>query len=411
MFRQAADAWAKEWGKKPIVLKKSDPGPVELGRPRGDGGYSYIHETSFKNVHLAVKILRSKQQKVFEKQKEEILMLEKISKSRHSHVVGLVGSYLYEEKRQGCFEIGILIWPLAHCDLRMVLENIDALSAWIGRLRDTNLTDSNERGQLEFEKDIILAVINRKSLGNVNSSAEMRSVRRRCKTRLERSFGCMLAAVAWLHSKSIRHRDLKPAQFLLSRDGLWLTDFGCSKEVELGTTSTYGEDKITVKYHSPERERAIRNGSDGTDRTKHGYPEDTFALGCTYLEMQFRILQVSRSDCPGPWEHKKEGWSYQANIDRIQTWMKPFKKKGDVGTTQSELADGVIWMMTYDVSKRPTIKQVRHWMSNEQCFWHLEDGSWSHDLFDSCCKPPLPSPLQTPKAISCGVRPMSAPSV
>jgi serine/threonine protein kinase len=411
MYKQAADKWVQQWGKRSVVLKKEDPEPVEIGTYRGGGGYGEVHETLFKGIPLAVKKLRSRQRNNYEKQKGEILMLESISKERHGHVVGLVGSYVYEEKRKGgFFEIGMLIWPLARCDLKTVLDNMDELSSWISRHKDMARLDEIQIKQLGSDIGALLAIIDRKSLNDVSSLQQLRQIREQCASRLQRSYGCMVAAVAWLHSRKVRHKDIKPAQFLLSSDGIWLTDFGCSKEMAPDASSTYGDENITEKYHSPERAMAISEGHDPNTIAiaKCGFREDVFTLGCTFLEMQFRVLQCWRSDCPGPWKNQRQRWSYQANISQIKTWMAPFDQINS--TTQSKVARMIRWMMTHSVAERPTIQNVGHWMMSEQYFWVLHKELWSHNLFGPCCTPAMPSTLRPVVTNISESRPRSAPS-
>jgi len=93
--------------------------------------------------------------------------------------------------------------------------------------------------------------------------------------------------VAYLYEQDIRHKDLNPSQILLSARGLWLADFGWSKNTSQLTNSvTNGDDRITLRYYAPER-------ATGAPR---GKPEHIFALGCIYLEIGYRLARVELRD-------------------------------------------------------------------------------------------------------------------
>jgi serine/threonine protein kinase len=56
------------------------------------------------------------------------------------------------------------------------------------------------------------------------SERKVNSLYHSSQKRLFESFLCISSAVSYLHHNSIRHKDLKPSQILLSPNGLWLTD-------------------------------------------------------------------------------------------------------------------------------------------------------------------------------------------
>jgi WD40 repeat protein len=81
-------------------------------------------------------------------------------------------------------------------------------------------------------------------------------------------------ALAYAHGQRVLHRDVKPSNLLLDRQGtLWLTDFGLAKDDGDDLTRT-GDIVGTLRYMAPER---FRGASD--PRT------DVYALGVTLYEM------------------------------------------------------------------------------------------------------------------------------
>lgn len=84
----------------------------------------------------------------------------------------------------------------------------------------------------------------------------------------------ILTGLSFLHSKGIVHRDIKPNNLLITKDGiLKLADFGCSKQViELSKFASYTGTSI---YMSPESHR----------QKDVGKKADIWATGVTIIEM------------------------------------------------------------------------------------------------------------------------------
>lgn len=100
-------------------------------------------------------------------------------------------------------------------------------------------------------------------------------------TLLKRSFGCLAFGLSWLHSNKIRHKDIKPANILISNGSVLYCDFGSALDGSLrNTTQTEGvPQKRTPRYISPETHHGeARNES-----------SDVWSLGCVYLEMLTRL--------------------------------------------------------------------------------------------------------------------------
>ncbi|KAF1941137.1 kinase-like protein, partial [Clathrospora elynae] len=89
-------------------------------------------------------------------------------------------------------------------------------------------------------------------------------------------FGCLAAAVNYLHQNRVRHRDIKPQSILVKDHQVLITDFGISRDwTDLGQGTTAGSASKTPQYCAPE---AAANQPRNTSA-------DIWSLGCVFLEM------------------------------------------------------------------------------------------------------------------------------
>ncbi|KAH7079482.1 kinase-like domain-containing protein [Paraphoma chrysanthemicola] len=335
---QALSAWNLRFGDRQIKLGRDDPEPFKARRRLGGGGIGIVHETRLDDIPLALK--RSYARRLTDQQLNEIKILGRISEERHHHIVELVGSYIHRQ-RSG-YELGLLIWPVAHCDLAAFLQDLDTLQTYL----DDGLSNFDE-ADLSSTLASMRILLNMEpqplSLGNIGlviANAQYRTME---------SMGCIAAAVAYLHSKKIRHKDLKPSQILLSPHGLWLTDFGWSRDMSEYTHSgTSDGDSMTKRYESPERARKE------TCRES----EDIFALGCIFAEMsQYWILYWL---CPPPlscpWSQK--GWSFQENLEAVHEFFE-YKVNPCLKDLHGPLVTRMIKeMLVSEPKRRPSMDDV-----------------------------------------------------
>jgi hypothetical protein len=89
---------------------------------------------------------------------------------------------------------------------------------------------------------------------------------------------CFIHALAEIHKRGYAHRDLKPENILLSPDnGLFLVDFGFSKNIADATVSSINTAKGTPAYMAPE----LWSGGGKTDLMR----ADVFAAGKILLQV------------------------------------------------------------------------------------------------------------------------------
>jgi serine/threonine protein kinase len=83
-------------------------------------------------------------------------------------------------------------------------------------------------------------------------------------------------AIYYCHSHRVLHRDLKPQNILLDKNGLLkLADFGLARAFGLPMRS-YTHQVVTLWYRSPEILLGSKN---------YGCPVDIWSIGCIYYEM------------------------------------------------------------------------------------------------------------------------------
>ena len=184
--------------------------------------------------------------------------------TRHPHVIQLVGSF-FQERRKGPPFAGILLSPAAESDLSNHLKHI-----------------------VHFEADHF--------------------------NELGMWLLCLCDAIEYLHSQNIKHKDLKPSNILVDGRGIYIADFGTSRQFEDGNSQSEGITSLTKRFCAPEADddTAVRHRS-----------ADIFSLGCCFLEMvtvmagktiqhiEDTVLEVK----------VRRGSKYYDKLPEISTWL------------------------------------------------------------------------------------------
>lgn len=125
---------------------------------------------------------------------------------RHRHIARVIGSYNRQGRGRGETFFGIVIKPLAQCDLGAFMDDIVDI-----RKSENFVSDE--------ELDILWD-----------------------------SFGCVASGLAYLHEEKVKHKDIKPANILVYEKKVLLTDFGLSTDFsEAGRSTTSGPTGYTQK--------------------------------------------------------------------------------------------------------------------------------------------------------------------
>jgi len=314
-------------GTSHVDYHKSEVLPLTEGEFLGHGMNGGVYETTCNGIRLAWK-RKYCRRKIGEREMREIEIIKKLS---HRHIIRLVGTYT-----QGPF-LGLLLWPIATCDLATLLEDVEWLQRreWVESGRSMKLPE-------DWNDNVVDRQARLEALG-VAFCDDLFLVRNSAVALLKQTIGCIVAAVAYLHSSGIKHKDLKPSNILLSRDGLWLADFGTATDFSLLSSSVTDEgERGTPKYFSPEVAKFAPSGR----------PADIFSLGC----IMFEIITMCEALEPGLSQELRRSHdkSFQSNLDTIVGWLETEDLSLESTPTDDYLLGLVRWMMEEEAAMRPT---------------------------------------------------------
>jgi serine/threonine protein kinase len=244
-----------------------------------------VYETICKGVRLAWKT-KYCPKGIRAEQLREMDILRRLS---HHHIIRLMGTYT-----QGLF-LGLLLAPVAVCDLKTFMEDIDTL-------RD------------RLTKGALCKIDHTEMMRRLDSlcpdSGGGSVLHQDAVSRLSCCFGCLIGVITYLHEQRIRHKDIKPSNVLLAHTGVWLADFGISSDFsDLSSSQSEATDRGTPKYFAPEV----------ASFKKSGRPSDIFSLGCIFLEMVALLGSVSLDELKAL--RPEQNGSFQANLQHKTSWF------------------------------------------------------------------------------------------
>ncbi|KAF2471545.1 kinase-like protein [Lindgomyces ingoldianus] len=290
--------------------------PLERGRALGYGANGEVVEVTCKGVKLALK-------KIYHRygiQNNQMKEIDILKDTKHRHIVRLVGTFTQRPY------LGLLIWPVARCDLSVVFEVMDMRRSY----------------NQDFDQDRRLS---EKLADHCLNANEFRDIVGQKEERMWSIFGCLTATMAYLHRNNIRHKDIKPSNILLSPDGLWLTDFGAAKNFTSDLTSTSeSRERGTLRYCAPE----VSNYKES------GRSADIFSLGCVFLETVV-VLTQNHTLAELAELRPSKNKSYEANLDRIDQWLA--LAESSEAKTQHLLYE-IKQMLNPDRTRRPSAKSL-----------------------------------------------------
>ncbi|ETI22425.1 hypothetical protein G647_06500 [Cladophialophora carrionii CBS 160.54] len=134
-------------------------------------------------------------------------------------------------------------------------------------------------------------------------------------------FGCLVAALCYLHENKIRHKDIKPQNVLVKGHQVFLTDFGISLDwPELDQSTTTGVTTKTPRYCAPE----VAGFQPRTSLS------DMWSLGCVFLEIWTVLKRETLDALSGYLEkHGTQSTCYWLNYESSHEWCTLLERNVD----------------------------------------------------------------------------------
>lgn len=164
----------------------------------------------------------------------------------------------------------------------------------------------------------------------------------------------LLEGVSYLHSHRILHRDLKPQNLLLDREGhIKLADFGLSRSFSL-PTRTYTHEVVTLWYRAPELLLGSRIYSTAIDIWSLGcilaemILKKAFFPGDSEIDQLFKIFRVLGTPKEADWPGVSKLPDYKRNFPQ---WT-PRKLREFISFDSEEEEEFLAEFMYYNPEKR-----------------------------------------------------------
>lgn len=169
-----------------------------------------------------------------------------------------------------------------------------------------------------------------------------------------------MSGIAFCHSRRVLHRDLKPQNLLIDKEGmLKLADFGLARAIGI-PVRTYTHEIVTLWYRAPEVLLGAKHYSTSVDM---------WSIGCIFAEMAsqtplfpgdseidelFRIFRVLGTPTEETWPGVSQLPDYKADFPR---WPAvPLAKA--VPQLDADGLDLLSKMLVYDPGKRISAKRA-----------------------------------------------------
>lgn len=267
----------------------------------GHGAYGVVDKVELRPTHemFARKTIFCTDSKNLSKA-NRLQEIEVMRKFQHPHIARFVAAYF----DHGTFNI--LMSPVADCDLRRYL-------AYPGQFPEK-----------------------RKYLANW--------------------FLSLAEALAYIHGMRCRHKDIKPANILISGHTVLLTDFGTSLDFSTGRSTSIGGCMMTPKYCAPEVAAQGRRGRSA----------DVFSLGCVFAEMITVEAGKSIADMNRCLNIREESTdrraTYHVHLEELLLWLQDLTRL-ILDSARRTILQVSMAMLNRNPKRRPTARQI----SNALC--------------------------------------------
>ncbi|KAF2172712.1 hypothetical protein M409DRAFT_62436 [Zasmidium cellare ATCC 36951] len=272
-------------------------------RNLGQGAYGIVDEVRLRSTRqtFARKVCLSRQDGKLMQHRylQEIEILQKFD---HPNIPKFVAAYVQRRS------LNILMLPVAECDLRELLSRPHEWAA-----------------KLKF---------------------------------LPRWFLSLARAIEYMHGLSCRHKDIKPANILISGQDVLLSDFGTSQDFSTSDSGSSGPGFMTPKYCAPEV----------AQKQQRGRKADIFSLGCVFLEMiticlQQTLYRLSEHLGFSSKSHNAQA-VYHQQIPAMHSWLKHLYRLNPL-PYQERILHITSRMLEQAPAKRPTAVEICKALSPE----------------------------------------------
>ncbi|KAH9240819.1 hypothetical protein K456DRAFT_579234 [Colletotrichum gloeosporioides 23] len=195
-------------------------------------------------------------------------------------------------------------------------------------------------------------------------------------------FGCLMTALAYIHSKNIRHKDIKPGNILVKGDTVYLADFGTSKlRLDGHLTTNGGSKEGTPRYWAPEvGDHANRNRS-----------SDIWSLGCVFLEMATVLFGRTQQEMHEFFNTHGSENHQRISLNPVATreWIEVLRRSS---FNDSSVLDWTAWMLQPKPDERPTAAQLRGKIKDLQTEFEYICRECAAPNGTRDCEAPVPAP-------------------
>lgn len=313
--------------------KSNPPGPIQrctVVRNLGAGGFGTVLEVSLGDPKqtFALKTFRQKHTSPcdvshYHDFKNEVRMLKAL---RHPHIIKFVGSYTQAER------YSLLLSPVADMDLSRYMRTIEETSSTSLSIRDRSWN-------------------------------------------LLRGMSSLASALSHIHSSSVWHCDIKPANILVKDDRFILADFGLSRFKPARGIPIKKTTGATRTYAPPE---IVNHGVQSS-------ASDVFSLGCVFAELSTLIENKSLSEFEKFRVTKLGDKAFHQTLGETNEWIELLeeeqKRRRCFDQAHSIPFDTIRRMLSESPKDRLTAHEV--WLKFPECTCCSDWGSINHQSSSS----------------------------
>jgi serine/threonine protein kinase len=151
--------------------------------------------------------------------------------------------------------------------------------------------------------------------------------------------GQMADGLAYIHSRELKHRSIKPSKFLIIGDRIMYGNFGLVPSQQDTTRSLYAPPELIS------RNKRLRSG-------------DVFALGCVYLEMMTVMKALTLQQFRSYRAREDGNVAFHATLGKVASWAErledvPRDRQPEDLAVESTALSHIMSTVEWEYSKRP----------------------------------------------------------